>query len=86
MKPWFGAGAERCTVRNVQLQRGSRYGTTVFSESASPEDATMSQVKKCSCAFSLKQDGSCCTLIAEKYAETSPEILAGQGFSRLLVT
>ncbi|CAK9167418.1 unnamed protein product [Ilex paraguariensis] len=31
------------------------------------------------------QDCSCCTLIAEKFALTSPEILAGQGFSRLLL-
>ncbi|XP_021691790.2 uncharacterized protein LOC110673086 isoform X2 [Hevea brasiliensis] len=28
---------------------------------------------------------SCCTLIAEKFALTSPEILAAQGFSRLLL-
>ncbi|XP_065037313.1 uncharacterized protein LOC103983695 [Musa acuminata AAA Group] len=46
----------------------------VCSESASLEDVTMSQ------------DGSCCTLISDKYAETSPEILAGQGFSRLLLS
>ncbi|KAF2304605.1 hypothetical protein GH714_034958 [Hevea brasiliensis] len=32
----------------------------------------------------LGQD-SCCTLIAEKFALTSPEILAAQGFSRLLL-
>lgn len=31
------------------------------------------------------QDVSCCTVIAEKFANKSPEILAGQGFSRLLV-
>ncbi|KAL2484175.1 Exopolyphosphatase PRUNE1 [Forsythia ovata] len=31
------------------------------------------------------QDASCCTVIAEKFALTSPEILAGQGFSRLLL-
>lgn len=31
------------------------------------------------------QDVSCCTVIAEKFAYESPEILAGQGFSRLLV-
>lgn len=31
------------------------------------------------------QDCSCCTLIAEKFALDSPEILAGRGFSRLLV-
>ncbi|URE05886.1 DHHA2 domain [Musa troglodytarum] len=46
----------------------------VCSETASLQDVTMSQ------------DGSCCTLIAEKYAETSPEILAGQGFCRLLLS
>ncbi|XP_077253775.1 uncharacterized protein LOC143892795 [Tasmannia lanceolata] len=32
------------------------------------------------------EDCSCCTLIAEKFALTSPEILAGQGFSRLLLS
>lgn len=31
------------------------------------------------------QDVSCCTVIAENFATTTPEILAGQGFSRLLV-
>lgn len=31
------------------------------------------------------QDCSCCTLIAEIFALYSPEILAGRGFSRLLV-
>ncbi|XP_022721259.1 exopolyphosphatase PRUNE1-like isoform X2 [Durio zibethinus] len=31
------------------------------------------------------QECSSCTLIAEKFAMTSPEILAGQGFSRLLL-
>lgn len=31
------------------------------------------------------QDVSCCTVIAENFAMTTPEILAGQGFSRLLV-
>lgn len=31
------------------------------------------------------QDASCCTVIAEKFALMSPEILAGQGFSRLLL-
>ncbi|KAA8537097.1 hypothetical protein F0562_029575 [Nyssa sinensis] len=30
------------------------------------------------------QDCSCCTLLAEKFALTSPEILGGQGFSRFL--
>lgn len=33
----------------------------------------------------MTQEASCCTLIAENFALTSPEILAGQGFSRLLV-
>lgn len=33
----------------------------------------------------LGEEASCCTLIAEKFALTSPEILAGQGFSRLLL-
>ncbi|GMY38220.1 exopolyphosphatase PRUNE1-like [Fagus crenata] len=32
------------------------------------------------------EDCSCCTLIAEKFALASPEILAGQGFSRLLIS
>lgn len=31
------------------------------------------------------QDCSCCTVIAEKFVHNSPEILAGRGFSRLLV-
>ncbi|KAJ7942651.1 Protein prune like [Quillaja saponaria] len=31
------------------------------------------------------EDCSCCTIIAEKFAEYSPEILTGQGFSRLLL-
>lgn len=31
------------------------------------------------------QDVSCFTIIAENFATTSPEILAGKGFSRLLV-
>ncbi|XP_029121581.1 uncharacterized protein [Elaeis guineensis] len=34
----------------------------------------------------MGQDCSCCTLVAEKFADTSPEILAGQGFSRLLLS
>lgn len=34
----------------------------------------------------MAQECSCCTLIAEKFALTSPEILAGQGFSRLLLS
>lgn len=33
----------------------------------------------------MVQEASYCTLIAEKFALTSPGILAGQGFSRLLV-
>ncbi|KAI5605867.1 hypothetical protein BDE02_01G381700 [Populus trichocarpa] len=33
----------------------------------------------------LGQDCSCCTLIAEKLFLTSPELLAGHGFSRLLL-
>jgi hypothetical protein len=35
--------------------------------------------------FIYIQDCSCSTLIAEKFALTAPEILTGQGFSRLLV-
>ena len=35
--------------------------------------------------YFVKQDCSCCTLIADKFAQFSPEILAGKGFSRLLV-
>ncbi|XP_057464999.1 uncharacterized protein LOC130754768 isoform X2 [Actinidia eriantha] len=35
--------------------------------------------------ITVAQACSCCTLIAEKFAMTSPEILAGQGFSRLLL-
>ncbi|XP_050222580.1 uncharacterized protein LOC126672669 [Mercurialis annua] len=33
----------------------------------------------------VSEDSSCCTLIAEKFAQISPEILAEQGFSRLLL-
>ncbi|XP_052197611.1 uncharacterized protein LOC127804707 isoform X2 [Diospyros lotus] len=36
-------------------------------------------------ATTVGQDCSCCTPIAEKFALTSPEILAGKGFSRLLL-
>ncbi|KAK6150174.1 hypothetical protein DH2020_017699 [Rehmannia glutinosa] len=36
-------------------------------------------------SITVRQDLSCCTVIAEKIAMTSPEILAGQGFSRLLL-
>ncbi|XP_057812207.1 uncharacterized protein LOC131026358 [Salvia miltiorrhiza] len=32
-----------------------------------------------------REDVSCCSVIAENFAMTSPEILAGQGFSRLLL-
>ncbi|KAF3450170.1 hypothetical protein FNV43_RR06250 [Rhamnella rubrinervis] len=32
-----------------------------------------------------QEDCSCCTLIAEKFALTTPELLVGQGFSRLLL-
>ncbi|KAG6392129.1 hypothetical protein SASPL_146339 [Salvia splendens] len=32
-----------------------------------------------------REDVSCCTVIAENFATTSPEILSGQGFSRLLL-
>ncbi|XP_065847833.1 uncharacterized protein [Euphorbia lathyris] len=35
--------------------------------------------------FIMGEDSSCCTLIAEKFSQTSPEILAGHGFSRLLL-
>ncbi|XP_050109019.1 uncharacterized protein LOC126587950 isoform X2 [Malus sylvestris] len=35
--------------------------------------------------FNCKQDSSCCTVVAEKFSLISPEILAGQGFSRLLL-
>ncbi|CBI39017.3 unnamed protein product, partial [Vitis vinifera] len=35
--------------------------------------------------FGCKKDCSCCTLIAENFALYSPEILAGKGFSRLLL-
>ena len=33
----------------------------------------------------LMQGSSICTFVAEQFAETSPEILAGNGFCRLLV-
>ncbi|KAG7026383.1 Exopolyphosphatase PRUNE1 [Cucurbita argyrosperma subsp. argyrosperma] len=35
--------------------------------------------------ITMQQDCSCCTLIADKFAQFSPEILAGKGFSRLLL-
>nr|GMD09556.1 exopolyphosphatase PRUNE1-like isoform X1 [Ipomoea batatas] len=35
--------------------------------------------------LSCKKEASCCTLIAEKFVLTSPEILAQQGFSQLLL-
>ncbi|KAF5733598.1 protein prune [Tripterygium wilfordii] len=31
------------------------------------------------------EDCSCCTMVAEKFAQNSPEILVGKGFSRLLL-
>ncbi|KAJ6376723.1 hypothetical protein OIU76_025805 [Salix suchowensis] len=40
---------------------------------------------KMSQAIASAQDCSCCSLIAEKFFLTSPELLAGQGFSRLLL-
>lgn len=36
-------------------------------------------------AITTREDLSCCTVIANKILELSPEILAGQGFSRLLL-
>ncbi|XP_019227817.1 PREDICTED: uncharacterized protein LOC109209088 [Nicotiana attenuata] len=36
-------------------------------------------------SITLGKEASCCTLIADKFACTAPEILAGQGFSRLLL-
>ncbi|XP_073129308.1 uncharacterized protein [Henckelia pumila] len=33
----------------------------------------------------LFQDASCCAIIAERFMQTSPEILSGRGFSRLLL-
>ncbi|KAB5535014.1 hypothetical protein DKX38_018100 [Salix brachista] len=38
-----------------------------------------------SLAIASAQDCPCCFLIAEKFFLTSPELLAGQGFSRLLL-
>ncbi|XP_020269355.1 putative exopolyphosphatase [Asparagus officinalis] len=35
--------------------------------------------------ITMARDCSCCTLIAEMFAVSSPEILAGQGFCRLLL-
>ncbi|CAK9321326.1 unnamed protein product [Citrullus colocynthis] len=35
--------------------------------------------------ITIQQDCSCCTLITEKFAQSSPEILAGKRFSRLLL-
>ncbi|EXB75148.1 Protein prune-like protein [Morus notabilis] len=35
--------------------------------------------------FTETEDCSCCTFVAEKFALTSPEILVGKGFSRLLL-
>ncbi|XP_043808086.1 uncharacterized protein LOC110603340 isoform X3 [Manihot esculenta] len=42
------------------------------------------QIDELSLIF-VDEDSSCCTLIAEKFALTSPEILVAQGFSRLLL-
>ncbi|KAI7740405.1 hypothetical protein M8C21_022147 [Ambrosia artemisiifolia] len=36
-------------------------------------------------AFNCQKEGSCCALIAEKFASISPGILTGKGFSRLLL-
>lgn len=36
-------------------------------------------------AVSIGKEASCCTLIADKFLLTSPEMLVGQGFSRLLL-
>ncbi|CAN4081913.1 unnamed protein product [Withania somnifera] len=36
-------------------------------------------------AVTVGKEASCCTLIVDMFARTSPEILAGQGFSRLLL-
>ncbi|KDO77533.1 hypothetical protein CISIN_1g046048mg, partial [Citrus sinensis] len=35
--------------------------------------------------FNCRKDCSCCTVVAENFALTSPQILAGQGFSRILL-
>ncbi|XP_055804528.1 uncharacterized protein LOC129873455 [Solanum dulcamara] len=36
-------------------------------------------------AVTIEKEASCCTLTADKFVRTSPEILVGQGFSRLLL-
>ncbi|KAM1561512.1 hypothetical protein ACFX1Z_004630 [Malus domestica] len=36
-------------------------------------------------SVTVAEDSSCCTVVAEKFSLISPEILAGQGFSRLLL-
>ncbi|KAI3964138.1 hypothetical protein MKW92_028909 [Papaver armeniacum] len=45
------------------------------------EDSTSAWVE----TVTSGQDCSCCTLVAEKFSLASPELLAGQGFSRLLL-
>ncbi|KAI3903543.1 hypothetical protein MKW98_032197 [Papaver atlanticum] len=45
------------------------------------EDSTSAWVE----TVTSGQDCSCCTLVAEKFSIASPELLAGQGFSRLLL-
>ncbi|RZC66178.1 hypothetical protein C5167_009873 [Papaver somniferum] len=45
------------------------------------EDSTSVRVE----TVTSGQDCSCCTLVAEKVSLASPELLAGQGFSRLLL-
>ncbi|KZV21669.1 hypothetical protein F511_16375 [Dorcoceras hygrometricum] len=36
-------------------------------------------------SITMGQDASCCAIIAERFIQTSPEILSGRGFSRLLL-
>ncbi|CAI9089537.1 OLC1v1024125C1 [Oldenlandia corymbosa var. corymbosa] len=36
--------------------------------------------------ITMAEEASCCTVIAEKFLLTAPEILSGQGFSRLLLS
>ncbi|OVA14994.1 DHHA2 [Macleaya cordata] len=45
------------------------------------DDSTYSWVE----TVTTGQDCSCCTLVAEKFSLASPEMLVGQGFSRLLL-
>ncbi|KAH9747571.1 DHHA2 domain-containing protein [Citrus sinensis] len=42
-------------------------------------------VYPCVETVTVGEDCSCCTVVAENFALTSPQILAGQGFSRILV-